>query len=473
MALRQILLNKDRRDLDQKMAEIREEEEALEKEAAKIEEAIEEVESDEERSAIEEEVAAYEKKKKDLEEKKKAIEAEIAEIEEKLAEYEKDEEAEEEPEEEKPVERGAKAMGVKNNELEFEIRDGIFKGQSRAAVQGIVQREEVKEWIQGIRNAGETNREITGAGILIPEVLVTVLRDNLHRYSKLLPFVNVVNVKGKARVNMVGEIPEAIWTEACATLNQLSLRFNQTELDGYKVAGYIPVCNALLQDADIDLANEILDKIGQAIGYAIDKAILYGTDKKMPMGIVTRLALTQAPADVGANERPFVNLSTTNIQKVEGATVPEFMSKLVEVAGGAVSNYNASGHFWAMAPATKAKLLAKLISVNASGAIVTGLNNELPIIGGQIVELPFIPEGDIIGGYGKNYIFASRKEMWFDESRHVQFIEDNTVYKGVARADGAPIIPEAFVAFNISGGAVTTKMDFAPDEANKAETTGV
>ena len=55
-----------------------------------------------------------------------------------------------------------------------------------------------------------------------------------------------------------------------------------------KVGGFIAIPNSTLEDSDIALANEILDGMGQGIGLAIDKAILYGTGTKMPVGIVKR-----------------------------------------------------------------------------------------------------------------------------------------------------------------------------------------
>jgi len=59
--------------------------------------------------------------------------------------------------------------------------------------------------------------------------------------------------------------------------------------------------------------------------------------------------------------------------------------------------------------------------------------------------------------------------MTLESSTEVQFIQDNTVFKGKARADGAPIIPEAFVAINIANTSPTTTMDFAADNANDAD----
>ena len=61
--------------------------------------------------------------------------------------------------------------------------------------------------------------------------------------------------------------------------------------------------------------------------------------------------------------------------------------------------------------------------------------------------------------------------MTIESSREVQFIQDNTVFKGKQRADGQPIIPGAFVAININNQDVTTVMDFAADTANDAQLT--
>jgi hypothetical protein len=57
------------------------------------------------------------------------------------------------------------------------------------------------------------------------------------------------------------------------------------------------------------------------------------------------------------------------------------------------------------------------------------------------------------------------------QSEHVQFIEDNTVFKGTARYDGRPIFGEAFVGITIDQSANSQVPDpgnvvFAPDSAN-------
>lgn len=95
----------------------------------------------------------------------------------------------------------------------------------------------------------------------------------------------------------------------------------------------------------------------------------------------------------------------------------------------------------------------------------------LPIITGDVDILEFMPDGDIVGGYGDLYLWSQRSGMTIEQSREVQFIQDNTVFKGKQRADGQPIIPGAFVAININNAEVTTTMTFAADIANDAALT--
>ena len=118
---------------------------------------------------------------------------------------------------------------------------------------------------------------------------------------------------------------------------------------------------------------------------------------------------------------------------------------------------------------TYAALKAKVITFTATGDIVSNVFGTLPIINGDIDVLEFMPDGDIVGGYGDLYLMAMRSGMTIESSREVQFIQDNTVFKGKQRADGQPVIPGAFIAININNEAVTTAMDFAADTANDAQ----
>jgi hypothetical protein len=128
--------------------------------------------------------------------------------------------------------------------------------------------------------------------------------------------VTVSRVNGEGRILISGGIPEAVWTECCARLNELSITFYQDAFGCWKLGGYFTVCNANLEDSDIDLMAEILLTLGQSLGYTDDKTILYGTGTNMPLGIIPRLAQTSQPAGYSPTARPWVDLHESNIRTI-------------------------------------------------------------------------------------------------------------------------------------------------------------
>lgn len=269
----------------------------------------------------------------------------------------------------------------------------------------------------------------------------------------------------------MGSIPEGIWTECCATLNELSLGFNDVEVNCFKVGGYFKVCNAVLEDSDLALASLLLDAIGQAIGLALDKAILYGrntsTNYKMPQGIISRLVQTSKPDDYPATARQWTDLHTTNIRTIpDTATGLELFQQLVTAAGAIKGKYARGQKVWVMNETTYTYLQVQAMSINAAGAIVSGMNGTMPIVGGVVEVLDFVPDDVIIGGYLELYLLAERAGQKFAQSEHAFFIQDQTAFKGTARYDGLPVIAEAFAAIGVNGTTPDSTMPFAPDAAN-------
>ena len=232
-----------------------------------------------------------------------------------------------------------------------------------------------------------------------------------------------------------------------------------------KIAGYIAVCNALLEDSDVALASEIVTAIGGAIAKALDKAILFGTGTRMPQGIVPRLDETEEPADYPATARAWVDLHESNeIAIAAGTTGAELFASIVTASGAAKGKYARGEKVWVMNEATYTMLISNALTINAAGQIVAGVSDRMPVIGGIIEVLDFVPDNMIIGGYFELYLLAERAGQKFATSEHYRFLADQTVMKGTARYDGVPVIPEAFVVITI--GTAGSYPTFAPDTAN-------
>ena len=475
MALKAIML---RRSIEKKQAELealRQKDAEFSTREAELETAINEAETPEQEQAVTEEVETFDADKTAHEEAKAALAGEIEGLEAELSEAEAA--APTRSKENHPTrERTERKMETNINIRALPMSRRAFDALPMEQRSEIVAREDVRDFFAQLRSMKGQQRGVSGAELTIPVVFLDLIAENMYRYSKLLNRVRIRNVNGEARQTIAGTVPEAVWTEMCGAINEMTFVFNQITLDGFKVAGYVPVCNSILEDNDINLASWIVEMLSESIGLALDKAILYGKGaaSKMPLGIVTRLAQTAKPADYPASAPEWVDLHTSNILKVDSTAEPiTFWSALAVAAGNTFTRYSRGRQFWAMNSKTYAKLRSKLIAFNYEGGLVAQFPGVMPVVDGDIDVLEFIPDGDIIGGYGDLYLLALRAGMTIESSREVQFIQDNTVFKGKERADGMPVIPGAFVAININNASVTTAMDFAADTANDAQLTAL
>lgn len=481
MALRQLILSKKIEAKRAELALLNDAKKALEERRtamktreAEIEAAVNEVTDEtsaEDRQTVEAAVEQFERDSNALTgeenenvEKLRAIEQEISDLTAEL------EEINQRAKPQAPAPAPLSNPIERKDEIIMNTRTNFF-GMTFQQRDALMAREDVKDFLQRTREMGVQKRDITGKELLIPDVLLGVIRDQTAKASKLLKHVNHRRIGGTSRVIVAGVIPEAVWTEMCGKLNEMSIGFYGDEMDGWKVGGYIAVCKAVLEDSDINLAAEIIDAISKALGYALDKAICYGTGNKMPMGIVTRLVQTEEPANYSTKARPWENLSTTNVQAISSKTGLDLFKAIKTTMAAAKGKYATGGRFWAMNESTKATLETEAMSLTAAGAFATGMvGATMPNpLGGAIETLDFIPDGIVIGGYGELYYLAERAGVELAMSEHVRFLEDEIVYKGTARYDGKPIIAEGFVAFGINGKKPTAAdVTFTPDTANAA-----
>lgn len=458
MALRVLMLRKQIDDKKKALEEARKALAEFDTREAELEKAIEEAETDEERAVVEEAVDKFEADKAEAEEAEKSLSAEVDELEQELTEKEAEAPAEEEREEQKEM--------TKRN---------VFDKMSTPEKAAIFENERVKEWLGEVRTAMAQKRAISNVGLTIPEVILPLLRENIENWSKLYDRVMLRYVAGEARQNIMGTVAEAVWTECCANLNELELGFNDWTVDCYRVGGFYALCNANIEDSDYDLAAEVVQALGEAIGKALDKAILYGrnttANANMPLGVVTRLAQTAQPAGYPTTARPWADLHTTNIQALGTAQAPvtgaDLIKGLVKASAAASTDYSRGDLLWLMNDRTYKAIVAEAIEVNSAGAIVAGVNGSMPVVGGDIEVLNFIPDNVVIFGYFDLYLLAERAGRAFASSEHVRFLADQTVYRGIARYDGAPIIAEAFGAIGLNGATVdATAVTFPQDTAN-------
>lgn len=454
MALKTLML---RRSITNKQAELealRARQSDFDTRRTELEAAISEAETEEQEQAVTAEVEQYEADLSQYEGEIAALEQKITELEQQLSQQE--EQTPPAPTPAPPPENRKDGINMDNRTSFFGMtiqqRDAFLSGQP------------VQQFLQRVRQLGGQNRAVSGADLLIPTEILDLMREQVGHYSKLYRHVRTRRLSGKARQPVMGTIPEGIWMEMVDALKELDLSFGTVEMDGYKVGGFIVIANSLLEDSDIALAQEIISALMQAIGIGLDKAILYGTGTKMPMGILPRLAQTADPENDKVSV-PWKNLSTSNVLAITDKSGIDLFRELILATGNADSRYSTGAKFWAMSDKTKTTLLAEAMSFNAAGAITAGISGTMPVVGGDIETLDFIPDGVIIGGYGDLYLLVERAGGAVKQSEHRFIVEDQTVFVGSARYDGVPVVAEGFVAIGINGAKPSaTAVTFATGE---------
>lgn len=446
MAMKALMLRK-KIDLKKKELEaLRAHGEELEKREAELTRAIDEVETEEEQGTVEEAVGQFEREKAEHEEKVKELDTQVRELEKELADLEDEQITE-------PVTEPINER--KDNPKMFKVNENF------------IEREDVQAFLAETRTAMREKRALQNVGLTIPTSLLGLLRENIINYSKLYKHVAVRRINGEGRLVIMSTIPEAVWTDCCANLNEMSLTFYGQEFDCWRVGGFYAICNASLEDSDLDLASELMTALAQGIGLALDKAILYGTGTRMPLGIVTRLAQTSEPADYPATARPWADLHTSNIKAIaSNVTGQDLFVAIAADMAAAKGAYSRGEIVYAMNEKTYAAIVGNSVVGTADGRIVGAVNGTMPVTGGIIEVLGFIPDNVVIGGYFDCYTLAERAGNKFATSEHVRFLQDQTVFRGTARYDGGPSIAEAFVAFGLNNTTPNATMTFASDDAN-------
>ena len=270
MALKALLLKKQIDNKRKQLTALLETRKTHEAREAELTRAIEEVETEEQRAEVEGMVTEFETERD-------ANEAAIADLENEIEGLENDLETEETAQNtEPPASAGANnapQTPAETNERRNETmltRDTATAMNLRDRLAGIITREDSKDFLTNVRDAIANKRAIANVGVLIPDVYLPLIRAEIARASRLLPYVRLRSVSGEAVQNIAGSIPEAVWTACCANLNEIGLGFNQITVGCHKVGAYMAICNATLEDSDIELATEITSALSTAVarGYA-------------------------------------------------------------------------------------------------------------------------------------------------------------------------------------------------------------
>lgn len=414
MALKQLMIRKKITNKQTLLNSVREALKGFETREADLEQSIEEASTEEEQQTVEEAVNELEKEIDDKKAEEQKLQEEIDQLETELEELEAD--------------APAPANDDKGEERKMPKE---FKNRTKEPMLSLresVQIPEVRSFYESIRDAIKEKRSLTGTEQLIPEVVLTRIESKIGDYSVLYDEVDVVPLNGTLRVVVDGAIPEAIWFEMDAALSELNDAFDKVELDGWGLGGYVPVPNSTIEDAIINLAAFVEDRLAKSIAKAIDKAILIGkgATSKQPDGIVPKIPEANKVKSDGSLADIVTHLGLVDIDGTEGEVIA-VMNR--------VTYYK--------------RIMPQLIATTDDGRTVVPNATQAMIPGLRVKLSAYCERDKIIVGAFKRYTLSQRAAIRIESSRDVKFIEDQTVFKGVGRYDGKPSKPSAFAEITI------------------------
>lgn len=400
MALRVLMLRKKADEKKTALTELRTKGAGFAVREVELGKSIDEAQTAEEKQAVEDAIAAFEK---ELAENSAAI----ADLEQEVTTMEKDiKELEDStpPAQEDPEKRGGREP---------------MRRTTRDARLAYLARSEVKEFYTRMADAVRDKRSLSNVSLTIPEAVVDMIQTKIGDYGTLYQEVNVLTLNGTLRAIIDGAVPEGVWVEMTGALTELAASFKPVEADGFKVGGYVPVSNSVLEDSMINLASYIETRIAQAISKALDKAILKGTGPtgKQPLGIIPSLHNDNKPAAFVYN-----------------------VGKIMEHVGDIDDGENSVGEIIAvMKRSTYYKqVVPNTVTFTADGKQVVQSVASPTLAGVRVVFNNNMDKNAVLLGDYKKYLLAERAGVEILSSTDVKFIEDQTVFKGTARYDGKP-----------------------------------
>lgn len=418
--LKQLQLRAQQREVQMKLESLRQQREALETRQREALAALDEAETEEDLATVRAEIEALETETREagLPDAETALTEELRGIEEELSNLDARAQQAQNP-------AGSPAA---NNERShpmhrYQVRELIKTG-------AYYERAEVKEFYEKFRNF----RSVTGAGLTIPQIVVSRIMDIMGDYTTLYPLVDTVRANGTVRILLDTDTTPASWIEMTASLPEGDVgTITNVDFDGFKVGKVTFVDNSMLKDSIINLDDYVTRKLARSIALALDKAIAAGEGaaNKQPDGIIPKL--------------PSKNKVTV--------TAPSGFADLVKPIALIDTGEDASGEIVAVMKRKTYynRCMPYSVQPTAAGDVVAKLPNlrQPDLLGLRVVFNNNIPDDAILYGDFSKYTLVERESIAITKSEHVKFSEDQMGFRGLGRFDGKPTRPAAFVLVTI------------------------
>lgn len=276
---------------------------------------------------------------------------------------------------------------------------------------------------------------------LMPATIIDRVFEDLKKKHPLLDKINFVNTGGVTQwITRTNDAEAAWWGPLCDTIKKkLSAAFKLEDMNLYKLSAYMPVCKSMLVLGPEWLDTYVRTVLGESIAMALELAIVNGTGKDQPIGMMknlagavvegvypdkTPVALTEfTPASIGTAIMAPLTKNGTKI--VDAANVVFIVNPL---------------DYWS-------KIYQTVMTKNLNGQWVS--NFLFPME--NIIQSVAVPQGKMVTGEASNYFMGVGMSQKIEYSDEYKFLEDQRTYITKFLGNGKAKDNESFTVFDISG----------------------
>lgn len=288
-----------------------------------------------------------------------------------------------------------------------------------------------------IKYYNEVKDKHSFSGLELPKTVFERVFDDLRKNHPLLSKINFQNVTGVTEwLIRVDDVEAAWWGPLCEEIKKkLDTGFKTVNTSLYKVSAYVPVCKAMLDLGPQWLDRYVREILAEAISMAMEQAIIAGTGKDQPVGVIKKLEDVQdgehkdKDAVVLADFSP-VTIGTKILAPLsKGKTTP--LGEILII----VNEQTYYEKFYAIE------------NVQDRDGLYHKQN--LPF-NGTVIPSPYVPVGKMVAGEARNYFMGIGSNLKIEYSDEFRFLDDQRVYIAKQYANGRPRKDEDFIVFDVS-----------------------
>lgn len=221
------------------------------------------------------------------------------------------------------------------------------------------------------------------------------------------------------------------WKDEAAQKTSTKPAFEQLTFTAKKLIGLIYMTDELIADSAINLVNYITGLFVRAFQYEMERVIIAGSGTGQPLGVtqdsnvnrVARQTASTVEYDDIVNMDAAIDENLRDLSWMTRKATVAALRKLKDTNSQPIFHADYATH-----------LGQKTVPDTMLGYPVY-LTRNVPALGS---------EGDLILGDLSQYLLAMRQDITIDQSIHLRFDYDETVYRFVSRIDGMPAVPIAF-----------------------------